>query len=188
MHNYAKYILKTLSAILIIALIIIISLSAVYTLFPTKHADIIVKYSNKYGVEPALVFALIKVESNFKEDAESSAGAKGLMQLTDETFAFCNQSLENTFSDEDILNPQANINAGIWYLKYLLKRYDGDTKNAVAAYNAGATNVDKWLGDASLSPDGKTLSEIPFGETARHAEKTDRYYRIYKFLYPDMRR
>ena len=184
MHN----IFKISTAILIIALIILISLTALRGIFPSKHNDLIQRYCSKYDVDPYLVLSLIKAESNFKTDAVSSADAKGLMQLTQETFEHCMKSLGKSFSSEDILNPDTNINAGVWYLGTLLKKYDGNTQNAVSAYNAGATNVDKWLSDTTYSPNGKTLDKIPFGETARHVKKIDRYYKVYKFLYPDTRR
>lgn len=186
MYKRIKYIPRLLSAILIIALTLTVSLSSLRALFPLKHADLINKYCSQYEVDPYLVLSLIKVESNFDADALSSAGAKGLMQLTDETFAFCNLSVERDVSVEDIFTPQENIRAGVWYLKFLLIKYNGNTKSAIAAYNAGATNVDKWLRNPSFSRDGKVLSEIPFGETARHTQKTHMYYRIYKLLYPDI--
>jgi len=188
MHKFVNNIFKISAAILIIALIIIISFTALCGIFPSKHTDLIHRYCNEYDVDPYLVLSLIKAESNFKTDAVSTADAKGLMQLTQETFEHCMQSLGKSFSDEDIFNPETNINAGVWYLGVLLKKYDGNTQNAVAAYNAGATNVDKWLSDKAYSSDGKTLDEIPFGETARHVKKIDRYYKVYKFLYPDIRR
>lgn len=188
MHNLIKNILKILAAILTIALIIIIAATMLYGLFPSKHSDLIHRYCDKYDVDPYLVLSLIKAESNFKTDAVSSADAKGIMQLTEETFEYCMQSIGESFLSEDILKPEANIRAGVWYLGVLLKKYEGNIQNAVAAYNAGATNVDKWLADSAYSRDGKTLDEIPFGETSRHVKKINRYYNIYKLLYPDERR
>lgn len=183
MYRLTQILLRVFIALLIIILVITVSLGIVYRLFPSKHSDIINKYCDDFDVSPHLVMALIKAESNFDENAVSHAGAKGLMQLTDETFKYCTKVLGTSFSSDDVFNPDANISAGVWYLSYLLEKYDGNITNAVAAYNAGSTNVDKWLGDTSISPDGKTLSNIPYGETKRHCEKIKAYFKLYKFLY-----
>ncbi len=183
MYRLVQILLRAAIALLIILLIVTLCAVIIYRLFPAKHSDIINKYCDEFDVSPHLVMALIKAESNFNENAVSHAGARGLMQLTDKTFEHCMNVLGKDASGEDISNPDVNINAGVWYISYLLKKYDGDITNAVAAYNAGATNVDKWLQDSSLSPDGKTLSDIPFGETKRHCEKIKSYYKIYEFLY-----
>ncbi|MBQ6936971.1 MAG: lytic transglycosylase domain-containing protein [Clostridia bacterium] len=183
MYRLVKILLRAAIALLIILSIVTLCAAVIYRLFPAKHSDIINKYCDEFDVSPHLVMALIKAESNFDENAVSRAGAKGLMQLTDETFKHCANVLGTSFSSEDIFNPEANISAGVWYISYLLEKYDGNITNAVAAYNAGLANVDKWLSDSSLSPDGKTLSNIPYGETKRHCEKIKAYSRLYKFLY-----
>lgn len=179
----SKSISKTVLACLLAAAIFMFTFSVFRGLFPLKHFDIIKENCNRYNVPPHLVLALIKAESNFSPDAVSHANAKGLMQLTDDTFEFCKKSLRDT-SAKDIFDIETNIRAGIWYLSYLIKMYDGNIKNAVAAYNAGAANVNKWLRDPSLSSDAKTLDVIPFGETQRHVEKITRYNTVYKLLYP----
>lgn len=177
----SKKYLRLFSGIICIALIICISFSALRKLFPVPYQNTIDKYCKKYSVDKWLVPALIKAESNFNEDAVSHAGAKGIMQVTDETFAFC---MENTdIKNPDIFSPDANIHAGVWYLAYLIKKYDGNTQNALAAYNAGMGNVDKWLKDIRYSSDGKTLKKIPFSETVRYTEKINRYKIIYSILY-----
>ena len=183
MYRLIKILLRAAIALLIILSIVTLCAAVIYRLFPLKHADTINKYCDKFDVSPYLVMALIKAESNFNEDAVSHAGAKGLMQLTDETFEHCTKVLAADFSPKEIFNPDANICAGVWYLSYLLEKYGGNITNAVAAYNAGASNVDKWLGDTALSPDGKTLLNIPYGETKRHCEKIKTYNKLYKFLY-----
>ena len=177
----SKKYLRLFSAIICIALIIYISFSVLRNLFPTPYQDILDKYCEKYGVDKWLVTALIKAESNFNEDAVSHAGAKGVMQVTDKTFSFCRENTD--IKTPDIFSPDTNIHAGVWYLSYLIKKYDGNTQNALAAYNAGMGNVDKWLKDTRYSSDGKTLKEIPFSETLRYIEKISRYKIIYSILY-----
>ena len=150
-------------------------------IFPVKYESTIEKYCEEYGVAPPLVYALIKAESNFRENAQSHAGAKGLMQITDETFEYCLEKLD--IPHANIFNAESNIQCGIWYLSYLLNKYGGNTENAVAAYNAGETNVDRWLRDSRYSKDSKTLSDIPFWETKRHVGKIKRYVKIYEYIY-----
>lgn len=169
------------TALFFIFVIIAVMLWTFRGIFPIKYKSSIDKYCVEYGVEPPLVYALIKAESNFCENSKSHAGAKGLMQITDETFKYCLKVLDIT--DANIFNAETNIQCGIWYLSYLLEKYSGNTKNAVAAYNAGETNVDRWLKDSRYSKDSKTLSSIPFGETRRHAEKIQRYAKIYEYIY-----
>ena len=164
-----------------IFVIIAVTLWIFRGIFPIKYKNTIEKYCEEYGVNPPLVYALIKAESNFRENAKSHAGAKGLMQITDETFKHCLEKLD--ISHANIFNAESNIQCGIWYLSYLLGKYDKNTENAVAAYNAGETNVDRWLKDSKYSKDPKTLSDIPFWETKRHIGKIKRYIKIYEYIY-----
>ncbi|MEE0866918.1 MAG: lytic transglycosylase domain-containing protein [Clostridia bacterium] len=175
---------RVLIALLSAVIIIIGAILICRALFPLKYKAEIEKYSDKYGVDKYLVVSLIKAESNFDEKAVSHAGAKGLMQLTEETFEYSLSNTALSTEDADIFTPESNIRCGVWYLSTLLKKYDGNITNSVAAYNAGSTNVDKWLSDKSLSANGETLDNIPFGETLRHTKKISKYMAIYKILYP----
>ncbi len=172
--------LKIVSFVLTVSVVLGLTAFVGRGLFPVKYEDSIRKYCDMYDVDIYLVLALIKAESNFKEDAVSHANASGLMQLTKQTYTFFEES---TKVKGNIQNPDDNIHAGVWYLSYLLNRYNGDVKNALAAYNAGLSNVDSWLNDPKISADGRTLKEIPFGETARYTEKVSRYTTIYRMLY-----
>lgn len=182
MLELATKFFKIIIAFVLLIAILSFTVLTFYGLFPIKYEKEITAYCKEYGVDETLVYALVKAESNFDEKALSDAGAKGLMQLTDETFIFCTERLG--FSETpDIFDVQTNLRSGIWYLSYLLEKYDGNTKNAIAAYNAGFRNVDKWLSSEKYSKDGKTLDTIPFGETQRHVEKIIRYRKIYSVLY-----
>jgi soluble lytic murein transglycosylase len=132
---------------------------------PLHHEDVIRQQSQEKGVDAALIAAVIYSESKFS-DATSSAGARGLMQITPEAAEFIEkQSGGTTFKLDDLSNPEINIRYGTFLLKELLERYDGDEAAALAAYNAGPGNADKW-GGSSL-----TVEEIPFPETRAYVEE-----------------
>ncbi len=132
---------------------------------PLHHEDVIRQQSQEKGVDAALIAAVIYSESKFS-DATSSAGARGLMQITPEAAEFIEkQSGGTTFNLDDLSNPEINIRYGTFLLRELLERYDGDEAAALAAYNAGPGNADKW-GGSSL-----TVSEIPFPETRAYVEE-----------------
>src|SRR6476469_1620556 len=113
----------------------------------------------------ALIAALIYSESKFSE-ATSSAGARGLMQITPEAAKFIEkQSGGTTFKLDDLSDPELNIRYGTFLLRELLDRYEGDEAAALAAYNAGPGNADEW-GGSSL-----TVGDIPFPETRAYVEE-----------------
>ena len=134
--------------------------------YPLKYEKEVSAASIKYGVSKALIYAVIKAESNFDEKAESSVGAKGLMQLMPDTFNWLNEYYftEDGHSIDEILVPEVNIEYGTRLLSILLEEF-GNEEAAVCAYNAGSGNVEQWLSDPQYSDDGKTLKKIPFDET-----------------------
>lgn len=144
---------------------------------PLHHEDVIRQQAKEKEVDAALIAAVIYSESKFS-DQESSAGARGLMQITPEAAKFIEkQSGGTTFKLEDLSNPEINIRYGTFLLHELLERYEGDEAAALAAYNAGPGNADKW-GGADLKVEG-----IPFPETRAYVEevleKRDEYRQKY---------
>jgi soluble lytic murein transglycosylase len=144
---------------------------------PLRHEDVIRQQAEEKDVDAALIAAVIYSESKFS-DQTSSAGARGLMQITPEAAEFIEkQSGGTTFKLSDLSDPELNIRYGTFLLRELLDRYDGDEAAALAAYNAGPGNADKW-GGADL-----TVAEIPFPETRAYVEevlaKRDEYRRKY---------
>jgi soluble lytic murein transglycosylase len=132
---------------------------------PLRHEDVIRQQSREKGVDAALIAAVIYSESKFV-DQTSSAGARGLMQITPQAASFIEkQSGGTTFRLSDLADPELNIRYGTFLLRELLDRYDGDEAAALAAYNAGPGNADSW-GGSSL-----TVSEIPFPETRAYVEE-----------------
>ncbi len=99
---------------------------------------IIIEAAGEYQVEPALIKAIIMAESGYNPLAVSKRGAVGLMQLMPET--------AEALGVEDVFDPEHNINGGVKYFRQLLAKFKGDVKLALAAYNAGTTNVMKYQG------------------------------------------
>lgn len=178
--------LKYLFSVILIFAVIIGALLCVYRIFPLKYTEIIRREADSQGVDRYAVAALIKAESNFKANAFSSAEAKGLMQLTDETAQFCANLMGMELNENDIYNPEINIKLGVCYFKRMLDLFGGDVNMAVAAYNAGEGRVKEWLNDPEYSTDGETLHTIPYEETKRHVEKIAAYIKVYKTLYPNL--
>jgi len=178
--------LKFIRNIVILGLIVFVVLNIntfKQAVMPFKYSDYITKYSKMYDLDPVMVSAVIKTESNFKADAVSSKNAYGLMQITKETAHWAATKMKIAdFSTEMLVDPETNIMIGCWYLDNLKKEFGSDDL-VLAAYNAGRGNVEKWLADPAYSSDGKTLTNIPFNETANYIKKVDVYYKIYKFLY-----
>lgn len=149
---------------------------------PLKYTDIVEKYADEYKLPPELIYAVIKTESNFNENAISHAGAKGLMQLMDDTNEWVASLLRENVHEEDYFHPETNIRRGAYLLSFLIKQF-GSTKSAVAAYNAGIGRVSKWLENPEYSQDGVTLSHIPIGETDEYVKRVMETMIKYRELY-----
>ncbi len=156
--------------------------------YPLRDSQYVGKYAAEYGVEPALVYAVIKNESSFDARAKSSIGAMGLMQLTPETFQWVQEKsgspviLESSY----LYDPEVNIHYGTYFLSLLLSEF-GSQDTALAAYHAGRSNVKKWLSDPADSKDGRTLYHIPFGNTRVYVKKVGQSVKAYRELYPRAR-
>jgi soluble lytic murein transglycosylase len=144
---------------------------------PLRHEDVIRQQSREKDVDAALIAAVIYSESKFS-DRTSSAGARGLMQITP-TAANEIERLSGgtTFKLKDLGDPEINIRYGTYLLRELLDRYDGDVAAALAAYNAGPGNADEW-GGSDLS-----VEEIPFPETRAYVEEVLDKQRAYRDTY-----
>lgn len=177
-----KFLIFVLSIAVIAFSLKPLSNACMKALYPLRYEDIIYKYSDKYNLDEFLIMALIKAESNYLYDAHSGI-ARGLMQITDDTAVWIAKKLSIEFSADDIENPETNISMGCFYLSYLLDYYAGDETLALAAYNAGLGNVNKWLTNKEYSKNGKTLDKIPFEETRNYIEKIEKNKEIYISLY-----
>ena len=158
---------------------------------PLVYADLITQYAATQDLDPALVSAVILCESSFDAQAESRLGARGLMQLMEETAGWVAHKLgedDASYTFDRLYDPETNIRYGTWYLSYLSRRFDGDATKIVCAYHAGQGNVDAWLKNPQYSSDGVTLDVIPTEDTATYAGRVLRardVYRKYYFPVPD---
>ncbi len=149
---------------------------------PLSHASIIREQASAKHLDPALIAAVIYAESKF-EPRTSSAGAEGLMQIEPATAQFlAHLSGGYRFTTSDLATPSVNVAYGSYYLRYLLDHYQGQELPAVAAYNAGLANVDRWLAGAA----GRklTVAAIPFPETRAYVERVLEAQREYRATYP----
>lgn len=146
---------------------------------PLRHEDIIRQQAEDKNVDASLIAAVIYAESRFS-DQTSHAGARGLMQITPTTANEIERlSGGTTFTLADLSDPEINIRYGTFYLRELLRRYDGNEVAALAAYNAGPTKVDQWGGSAL------TLDDIPLEETRGYVSEVLEKRRDYRREYAE---
>lgn len=148
--------------------------------YPNKYNSYVEEYSKLYEVDKNVIFAIIKNESNFENEVSSNKGAKGLMQLMEATAEEVAEILE--IEDIDLSDAKINIQLGTKYFSMLYKKYN-NTELALAAYNAGSGNVDKWIENGIISEDGKNIENIPYKETNMYVRKVMHSKEIYKILY-----
>jgi peptidoglycan lytic transglycosylase len=151
---------------------------------PLAYSDVIREQAAEKHLDPALIAAVIYAETKF-DPRQSSAGAEGLMQILPQTAEFlARRSGATTFTVSDLGTPEVNIAYGSYYLRYLLDRYDGEEMLALAAYNGGETNVDRWLAQERQDGRALTVGEIPFPETRAYVERVLQAQQQYRRTYP----
>jgi soluble lytic murein transglycosylase len=153
-------------------------------LFPRPYWTELKKYSTANGLDPFLVAALIRQESEFNPGATSNANAYGLMQLLPATGRTVARGLNvRGFSTGQLLSPTTNIQLGTHYFRDLVDRYNGHYEYALAAYNAGADRVDSWRASGSYRDAQDFVESIPFTETREYVQAILRNASIYRKLY-----
>ena len=151
-------------------------------LYPKDYEEIIARYSDEYGVPEYIIYATIKVESDFDPNALSSAGAVGLMQMMPSTFEWLTgeSHLNENLRAKDLRNPEVSIRYGTYYLAYLHRKFDYNWDTVFAAYNAGEGKVREWLSDSEYSDTKGNLTNIPYKETRDYVKKINDAIEIYK--------
>ena len=181
-----KSIISVITSALVLSFVITLLLVPLARLiYPLSYEEDIARYAQKYNIDKYLVMGIISSESNFRPDAVSHKSAIGLMQLTEDTANWCIDNLDIPEGGNSIIDPDVNIAIGCAYIRYLIDNYDGNVRTAVAAYNAGPGNVDKWLSDIRYSETGRELTKIPFPETENYVKKVEKRTLIYAELYKE---
>ena len=157
-----------------VVVLFLFSFSFCFLIVPKKYKNYVVAYSDEFDLDVALVYSIIKVESDFKKDAVSKSGALGLMQILPSTAKWIADELDDDFEKENLFHPKTNIRYGCFYLRYLFDKFK-DMEIVVCAYNAGEGKVFDWIENNKLNRD-----KIDFEETKNYLNRVERFYYIYK--------
>jgi soluble lytic murein transglycosylase len=151
--------------------------------YPSDYLDLVTAEAEANGFPPLLLLALVRQESFFRPDAESSADALGLTQVIPSTAdEIAAQLAEADFTYVDLFRPNVSLRFGAHYLGSQLALFDGDIEAALAAYNGGPGNALRWQEIASGDPD-LFLEAINFSETRAYVELVLEHYARYRYAY-----
>ena len=154
-------------------------------LYPRKYEALVERWADTYDLDPLLVDAFIRTESGFDPQATSTVDARGLMQMTEETFIWLRSKIA---PDEGLLfanlyDPETSIRFGCYYLHLCMERYNGDVATAAAAYHSGWGTVDALLQMEEHSADGETLQGFPYNQMNHYVKKITSCYARYQRIY-----
>jgi soluble lytic murein transglycosylase len=173
--------------LLLIGFILILFMNSTFIgkkIYPIYYQKEIKASAEKHNIDPFLIAALIRVETNYKYHLESSKGAMGLMQIMPDTASWIAETAKiQAFNPADLLKADVNIFLGAWYMNWLTKHYSGNMIYAIAAYNAGQGNVNQWKNNGVWDGRETSLDHIPFGETRHYVQRVLYYYHKYQNLY-----
>ncbi len=178
----------TLAAVLLVVSLLGIAVGPAWIehgmklLYPKPYGELVQREAGEFGLDENLIYAVIRTESGFDEDAASRAGARGLMQLTPATFEWISSLYPPENGGKSVTDPGDNIHCGCALLRLLLNQY-GSLEVALCAYNAGMGNVSGWLGEKRYSHDGQSLHTIPYPETDQYVKKVKAAMERYEKLY-----
>ncbi len=144
-----------------------------FVICPKKYKNHTMVYAEEYGLDLALVYSVIKVESDFNHKAVSKSGAVGLMQILPSTGKWIAKELEVEFNNETLFSAEQNIRFGCFYLNYLFDKFN-DMDIVICAYNAGERKVLDWIENGALNEE-----KIDYSETRNYLKKVNYYYRLY---------
>jgi soluble lytic murein transglycosylase len=185
----SRRIFATIAAIVVTVLFVGVVASMLHTAtsnlaLPLSDASIIREQAAAKDLDPALIAAVIYAETKF-DPRPSSAGAQGLMQILPTTaYYLAHLSGGISFTAGDLAEPSVNVAYGSYYLRYLLNHYGGNEMLAVAAYNGGLTNVDKWVAHADAAGKRLAVGEIPFPQTREYVRRVLSAEAAYRETYP----
>lgn len=151
--------------------------------YPTDYSEYVEQAAENYNLEPSIIYSIIRTESDFNPDAQSNAGAYGIMQIMPSSFEWLQEIRGETgrYEVDALFDPEICIDYGSYLYRYFLDYY-GNEQCAIAAYNAGFV-VSDWLADPVYSSDGETLDDIPYPETDNYVTKVQSAKEMYEKLY-----
>ncbi|AZS16481.1 lytic transglycosylase domain-containing protein [Paenibacillus lutimineralis] len=155
--------------------------------YPIYYKEEIKQHAQENGLDPLIVAAIIKAESNYKVGAESRKGALGIMQIMPGTAEWIidQAKYEKVHLDQVKNEIDVNVRIGTWYLNYLSEQFDGNIIAVIAAYNAGPTHVKNWIKSKRWDGQLNTVDDIPFPETRNYVLRVTHYYKQYSEIYDD---
>jgi soluble lytic murein transglycosylase len=151
--------------------------------YPRPYLETVQAAAVEFGVDPLLMWAIMREESRYDPQALSWAGARGLMQIMPATQDWIAGELGEELAPGDAYTPQANLRMAAWYLDFLADYFAGDLELMILAYNGGAGSVDTWLDDPLVSDREDLLRWIGFGETREYLSRVSLSYLVYQELY-----
>lgn len=186
--NKKKKPFASLLIFLIVCVIVFLGVKVGYDavmeyLYPKKYSEYVEKYAAEYEIDEYLIYAVIRTESSFDPNSVSSAGARGLTQITEDTFDWLLTKTNEDYVFDDLFTPEVSIKYCAVFLSILQNEYS-ITETVVAAYHAGMGNVSNWLNDSRYSADGEHLKTTPISDTNHYIGKVisamDNYYKVYE--------
>ncbi len=173
--------------LLLVAVLTLLGSKSFWRVFyPLPYKELIFSQAAKNNVDPYLVAAIIKTESNFAPSAESPMGARGIMQIMPDTGAWAAEKMGlRDFHPDDLYDPKTSIRIGCWYISNLNTEFRGNKMLVIAAYNGGRGNVREWLEKGRWTGEHASVDQIPFTETREYVKKVLRNYSWYRYLYRD---
>ncbi len=156
-----------------------------YFAYPTHYIELLLEEAGKYNLDPRLFLALIRQESLFEARATSWAGARGLCQVMPSTGEWIASRLgERRFDPDDLYRPRVSVAYGMWYLAAALRMFDGNIYGALAGYNGGPGNVERWAGGLPIADTDLFVERITAAEPKTYVMEIAKQYAVYVALYP----
>jgi len=181
---------KRVFLVLVVALLAVLFFKSDWMsrwMYPIHFMDEIRISAKNHDVEPQLIAAIIRAETNYKTGAVSKKGAVGIMQVMPDTAdwivkqaGFKGVTIKSVAHQADV-----GIELGTWYLQSLNQQFKGNRVAVIAAYNAGPGAVKRWLNEGKWDGKQESISNIPYGETRHYVQRVIYYYNKYMDLYPD---
>ena len=176
---------KLIIFLLIILLVVkLVPYVARQKIYPLEYSQYVSEFSEKYGIDKFFIYAIIKTESNFDENAQSEVGARGLMQIMEDAYEWVKFRIsdDSDITYDQMFEAKYNIEYGCFMLSYYYDKYDS-YEIAAAAYHSGMGQVDSWISDGTIDADYFDADDSPGSKTSHYIKRVMRCYSAYTNLY-----